>query len=153
MNCRTFSKKIRMWGKSHHTMDATELERFHVAGTTTRSDISCCHASKIPSVVCYYRPLWRAHTTQWRTRSVLNRFHVLGTTDRSVYVAASKHILQKLDPIHHQGLRIALGAFCTSPLSSLHAKAQEMSWETDGEKNVLIILPIAVFLNHLTQNA
>ena len=41
-----------------------------------------------------------------------------------VYGAASKRILQKLDPIHHQGLRIALGAFRTSPVSSLYAKAQ-----------------------------
>ena len=44
-----------------------------------------------------------------------------------VYGAASNNILKKLDPIHHQGLRIALGAFCTSPVTSLYAKAQEMS--------------------------
>ena len=44
-----------------------------------------------------------------------------------VYGAVSKHILQKLDPIHHQGLRIALGAFRTSPVSSQYAKAQDMS--------------------------
>ena len=30
-------------------------------------------------------------------------------------------------PIHQQGLRIALGTFCTSPVTSLYAKAQEMS--------------------------
>ena len=44
-----------------------------------------------------------------------------------MYGAASKHILQRLDPTHHQGLEIALGAFRTSPVSSLYAKAQEMS--------------------------
>ena len=37
-------------------------------------------------------------------------------------------MLKKLDPIHHQGLRIVLGAFCTSPVTSLFAKAQEMSF-------------------------
>ena len=44
-----------------------------------------------------------------------------------VYGAASNNILKKLDPIYQQGLRIALGAFCTSPVTSLYAKAQEMS--------------------------
>ena len=43
------------------------------------------------------------------------------------YGAASNNIIKKLDPIHHQGLRIALGAFRTSPVTSLYAKAQEMS--------------------------
>ena len=51
-----------------------------------------------------------------------------------VYGAASKRILQKLDPICHQGLQIALGAFRTSPVSSLNAKTQEMSEET-GARN------------------
>ena len=44
-----------------------------------------------------------------------------------VYGAASNNILKKLDPIHHQGLRIAVGAFRTSRVTSLYAKAQEMS--------------------------
>ena len=44
-----------------------------------------------------------------------------------VYDAASKSILQTLDPIHYQGLRIALGAFRTSPVTSLYAKAQEIA--------------------------
>ena len=35
--------------------------------------------------------------------------------------------LKKLDPIHHQGLQIALGAFGTSLVTSLYVKAQEMS--------------------------
>ena len=45
----------------------------------------------------------------------------------TVYGAASNNILKKLDPIHHQGLRIALGACRTSPVKILCAKAHEMS--------------------------
>ena len=30
-----------------------------------------------------------------------------------------------LDPIHHQGLRLCLGAFCTTPIYSLYAEAGE----------------------------
>ena len=39
-----------------------------------------------------------------------------------------------MDPIHHQGLRIALGAFRTSPVASLYAKAQEMSLKIRHKK-------------------
>ena len=53
-----------------------------------------------------------------------------------VYGAASKHVLQKLDPIHHDGLQTALGAFCTSPVSSLYAKAQEVSSKNRRKKTV-----------------
>ena len=34
---------------------------------------------------------------------------------------------KKLDTIHHQGLRLALGAFCMSPVQSLYSEAQEPS--------------------------
>ena len=46
-----------------------------------------------------------------------------------VYGSAKKHILKLLDPIHHQGLRIALGAFRTSPVKSLYVEAGEPSLE------------------------
>ena len=51
-----------------------------------------------------------------------------------VYGAASNDILKKLDPIHHQGLRIARGAFRTSPVTSLYAKAQEMTLKNRRKK-------------------
>ena len=40
-----------------------------------------------------------------------------------VYGLARRSILKQLDPIHHQGLRIALGAFRTSP-----ARAARKEW-------------------------
>ncbi|GFN82014.1 sodium-coupled monocarboxylate transporter [Plakobranchus ocellatus] len=46
-----------------------------------------------------------------------------------VFGSAKKNILKALDPIHHQGLRIALGAFRTSPIKSLYAEAGEPSLE------------------------
>ena len=63
------------------------------------------------TLLCFYRFL---------VRSELNY-------DCIVYGAASNNILKKLDPTHYQGLRIALGAFRTPPVTSLYAKAQEMS--------------------------
>ena len=45
----------------------------------------------------------------------------------AVYGSAKHYILKSLDPIHHRGLRIALGAFRTSPVQSLYAEAGEPS--------------------------
>ena len=39
-----------------------------------------------------------------------------------------------LDPIHHQGLRLALGAFRTSPTASLYVEAGEQSLNTRRKK-------------------
>ncbi|GFN96580.1 RNA-directed DNA polymerase from mobile element jockey [Plakobranchus ocellatus] len=46
-----------------------------------------------------------------------------------VYGSAKKHVLRALDPKHHQGLRIALGAFGTSSIKCLYADAGEPSLE------------------------
>ena len=57
------------------------------------------------------------------------RAHVRSKSDYGciVYGAASNNILKEQDPIHHQRLRIALGAFRSSPVTSLYAKAKEIS--------------------------
>ena len=47
-----------------------------------------------------------------------------------MYGSARRSILKQLDPIHHQGLRITLGAFHTSPAQSLYIKAHEPSLTT-----------------------
>ena len=44
-----------------------------------------------------------------------------------VYGSARKSYLRKLDSIRNQGLRLALGAFRTSPVNSLYAEANEPS--------------------------
>ena len=47
-----------------------------------------------------------------------------------MYGSARWLILKQLDPIHHQGLRIALGAFRTSPAQSVYIEAHEPSLTT-----------------------
>ncbi|GFT49024.1 putative RNA-directed DNA polymerase from transposon X-element [Trichonephila clavipes] len=42
-----------------------------------------------------------------------------------VYSSGGKSILKILDPVHHQALRLCLGAFRTSPVESLYAEAYE----------------------------
>ena len=42
-----------------------------------------------------------------------------------VYGTVSNTNLRQLDNIHNTGLRLALGAFCTSPVSSFYTKANE----------------------------
>ena len=51
-----------------------------------------------------------------------------------VYGSARKSYLKCLDTIHHQGLRLALGAFHTSPVESLYAESNEPSLYTRREK-------------------
>ena len=41
------------------------------------------------------------------------------------YGSASKTALAKLDPAHNQGLRLSLGAFCSSPVESLYVEGHE----------------------------
>ena len=47
-----------------------------------------------------------------------------------VYGSARQSILKQLDPIHHMGLWITLGAFRTSPAQSLYIEAHEPSLTT-----------------------
>ena len=51
-----------------------------------------------------------------------------------VYGSARKSYLKCLDTIHHQGFRLALGAFRTSPVESLYAESNEPSLYTRREK-------------------
>jgi hypothetical protein len=44
-----------------------------------------------------------------------------------IYGSARRSYLKQLDTIHHQGLRLALGAFRTSPVPSLYVEADEPS--------------------------
>ena len=46
-----------------------------------------------------------------------------------VYGTAPKKMLEKLDPVHHKAIRICLGAYRTSPNTSLYTVAGEMSLE------------------------
>ena len=51
-----------------------------------------------------------------------------------IYGSARKSYLQMLDPMHNQGLRLALGAFRTSPVASLYVEADEPSLYSRREK-------------------
>ena len=51
-----------------------------------------------------------------------------------VYSSARKSYLQTLDSVYHQGLRLALGAFRTSPITSLYVEADEPSLYLRREK-------------------
>ena len=73
-----------------------------------------------------------AHTDWGADRKVL--LNLYRTIIRSkldygsiIYGSARKSYLEMLDPIHHQGLRLVLGAFRTSPSESLLAEANEPS--------------------------
>ena len=54
-----------------------------------------------------------------------------------IYRSARKSYLRELDTIHHQGLRLALGAYNTSPVESLYIEANEPPLELRRQKLAL----------------
>ena len=81
-----------------------------------------------------------SHTSWGADRTVL--LHLYRSLIRSdyeaiVYGSARKSYLAMLDTVHHQGLRLALGAFRTSPVESLYGEAGEPSYYLRREKLAL----------------
>ena len=66
-----------------------------------------------------------------------------------VYGSARQSILKQLDLTHHQGLRIALGAFHTSPAQSQYIEAHELSLTT---RQVKLSLNYVLKLKSLPEN-
>ena len=58
-----------------------------------------------------------------------------------VYGSASKTALAKLDPVHNQGLRLSLGAFCSAPVENLYVEAHEPPLEICNEKLAVQYIP------------
>ena len=66
-----------------------------------------------------------------------------------MYGSARRSVLKQLDRIHHQGLRIALGAFRTSPAQSLYMEAHEPSLTA---RRLKLSLNYVIKLKSLTEN-
>ena len=83
-----------------------------------------------------------AHTT-WgadsRTLLVLHRALILSKLEYGceVYSSATPSRLKGLDTVHHSGLRLALGAFRTSPIPSLLVEAGELGLDLRRQSCVL----------------
>ena len=95
-----------------------------------------------------------SHTSWGADRTTLlhlYRFLIRSKLDYGsiVYGSARKSYLQMLDTVHNQGLRLALGAFRTSPVSSLNVEADEPRYGY-AEKNCLLSMPSDLLLTHLT---
>ena len=77
--------------------------------------------------------LWVVGHTDWGADCIILLCQycalVCSKLDHGCIVYRSTHwlILKQLDPIHHQGLHIELGAFHTSPAQSLYMEAHELS--------------------------
>ena len=90
-----------------------------------RQWLDCCSWSKL-HVSAKYRFLF--------CRLIISHSYLETLKKSIVYGSARKSYLKCLDTIHHQGLRLALGAFRTSPVESLYAESNEPSLYTRREK-------------------
>ena len=91
----------------------------------------CINALNAFKILC--NPEWGGNTD---TLITLYKSLVLSKLDYAcqVYGSAKPSYLKMLNPIQNQGLRLALGAFRTSPESSLQAEASVMPLELRRQK-------------------
>ena len=61
----------------------------------------------------------------WGADSIVLRRLYIALVRSIVYGSARKSYIGILDTVHHQGIRLSLGAFRTSPVESLYVEANE----------------------------
>ena len=110
------TKLIGLWWDSH--LSFTE----HISALKTQ----CKEALNLIQVVAHLK--WGGDRD---TLLMLYRTIVRAKLDYGciVYGTASNNSLWQLDSIHNAGLRLALWAFCTSPVSSMYTEANEAPLE------------------------
>ena len=85
-----------------------------------------------------------SHISWGSDRKTLLRLHnklVLSKLDYGcqIYGSASKSYLDKLDAVHHAGLRISIGAFKSTPVMSRYSESGFFSLEYRRSRYVCII--------------
>ena len=110
------TKFLGLWWDSHLTF------KKHISVLKTQ----CKEALNLVWVVAHLK--WGGDRN---TLLILYRAIVRSKLDYGcmVYCTASNTDLWQLDSIHNSGLRLALGAFCTSPVSSMYTEANESPLE------------------------
>ena len=110
-----------------------------MATRLSKSNTQCVHFCQLRKV---HNDLELSHTSWGADRTIL--LHLYRSLIRSrldygsiVYGSARKSYLATLDTVHHQGLRLALGAFRTSPVESLYVEAEAPSLYLRREKLAL----------------
>ena len=110
------TKFLGLWWDSHLYF------KEHISALKTQ----CKDALKLIRVVPHLKWGGDRDTLLMLYRTVVRSKLVYGCI---VYGSASNTNLRQLDSIHNAGLRLALGAFCTSPVSSMYTEANEAPLE------------------------
>ena len=108
-------------------------ESRHLYGWLGSADGPACHSTEIPfnCLSNSYTGTYLLGNRSYRPATPLPFVSPLQLDYGCiVYGSARRLVLKQLDPIHHQGLRIALCAFRTSPAQSLYTEAHEPSLTT-----------------------
>ena len=110
------TKFLRLWWDSHLSF------KKHISVLKTK----CKEALKLIWLVAHLK--WGGDRD---TLLMLYRAIVCSKLDYGciAFGSASNTDLRQLDNTHNSGLRLALGAFCTSPVSSLYTEANEAPLE------------------------
>ena len=110
------TKLLGLWWDSHLSFNE------HISALKTQ----CKEALNLIRVVAHLKLGGSRDTLLMLYRTVVRSKLDYGCI---VYGTASNTNLRQLDSIHNAGLRLALGAFCTSPVSSMYTEANEAPLE------------------------
>ena len=110
------TKFLGLWWDSHHSF------KKHISVLKTQ----CKEALNLIRVVAHLKWGGDRDTLLMLYRAIVRSKFDYGCI---VYGTASNTNLRQLDSVHNSGLRLALGAFCTSPVSSLYTEANEAPLE------------------------
>jgi hypothetical protein len=75
------------------------------------------------------------HEITYHNRQI--SYIITNTVGSQIYITAEKNLLQTLDPIHTEGIRLSIGAFRTSPTDSILCYAGELPFNLLKEKDLL----------------
>ena len=123
-----------LWGlETHSCRWRSPRSSLDCGGTRTshfRSTSVCWrHSARTLSTSSEWSLTWNGEGTEKHSWCCTVPLFVPSLTGCIVYGIAWNTNLPQLDSIHNSGLRLALGAFCTSPVSSLYTEANEAPLE------------------------
>ena len=96
-----------------------------LSAVTSSAEVHTSHTAVIVHVAWHHYGTTASHTPH----AVCSLIRSKVDYGAIIYGSARKSYLRMLDPIQNQALRLCLGAFRTSPATSLHVEANEMPME------------------------
>ncbi|KAF0707103.1 RNase H domain-containing protein, partial [Aphis craccivora] len=122
-----FTKEQCGFRRNHSTLDALLIIPTDICSFFKNNQ----HHITIPlDIKKAYDSVWKNRPTGSETESILRiykyLFHSVISYGSIIYNSAKNNLLSTINPVHNQGIRLATGAFMTSPVDSILCNAAEL---------------------------